>query len=265
MNLKGGVGKTTTASNMAYELARLGYKTLAVDLDPQGHLTDGYGIKNFTGPGSLEVLRHGEQAGAVYRGVRENLFLVGANFSTGGATLQALSLAPGPQALGKWLALNADRFDFTVMDCPPTLDNCSASALLAAHELIIPVTGDYLSLQGVAAFSRVIRAAEKLRSNGLKRWLLMTRFQPQRKLAQEVKNKISDNFPGELLHTEIRENVALAESPGFGLSIFEYASASTGARDYGAMVREFLDRSENARINDDINEGEFAGVAAHAC
>ena len=118
------------------------------------------------------------------------------------------------------------------------------AALFAAQELVIPVTGDFLSLQGLSRMMAIIEHIEQAINKSTQHWIVLTRFHSRRRLAQDVKQKISEYFPGQLLTAQVRENSALAESPSFGQSIFEYSKRSYGAQDYSALAKEILKRSD---------------------
>jgi chromosome partitioning protein len=130
--------------------------------------------------------------------------------------------------------------DVLLIDCPPSSGLLVTNALFAAEELLIPVSGDYLSLNGLARMMAIINFAEERLKRRVRKWLALTRYQGRRRLAREVRDRLLGHFPGQLLQTPIREAVALAESPGFGKTIFEYQRTGNGAHDYRAMATDLL-------------------------
>ncbi|MFK5894228.1 MAG: ParA family protein, partial [Pseudomonadota bacterium] len=127
-------------------------------------------------------------------------------------------------------------------DCPPAAGLLAMNAILAADEILIPVTGDYLALQGLSRLIQVLRRIEQRLEKNTRKWFVLTRFHERRKLANEIRAKMINYFPGQVLKTCIRENVALAESPGFGKTIFEYRPKSHGSEDYRQLANDFLQR-----------------------
>ena len=168
--------------------------------------------------------------------MRNKLFVVPAGeklgefeFITGGDSSRGFRLAQA-------LADMKTRFDFVMIDCPPSAGLLGMNALLAAKELLIPVSSDYLSLQGLSRLMGIITHIESRLGMKLKKWLVVTRFQSRRRLANDVVEKLLQHFPKQILQTRVRESVSLAESPSFGQTIFDYKSASHGAVDYESLA-----------------------------
>lgn len=130
--------------------------------------------------------------------------------------------------------------DFVLIDCPPSSGLLGMNAMFAADELLIPVTGDYLSLQGLSRMMQILKRAESMSGQAIKLWLVSTRMQMRRRLTQEVRNKILKYFPNRVFNTVIRENVSLAESPSFGKTIFDYKVSSAGAEDYLSLAQDVI-------------------------
>lgn len=242
MNQKGGVGKTTTACNFSHALSFRGNKVLVIDLDPQAHLTASFGIKNRRHSGVDKIFLENSNPGELILSVRENLDLIPAGNELSKVERME-SHGPGSvKILKDSLSVIMDQYDHIILDCPPSSGILALNALFASDELLIPVAGDYLSLHGLARFVDIIEQVEVLRKKKLNKWIVMTRYQERRKLAREVREKVAKHFPHSVLATPIRETVTLAESPGFGLSIFEYAASGNGALDYTQLANDYLQR-----------------------
>ncbi len=240
VNQKGGVGKTTTTINLAHGLALAGCSVTAIDLDPQGQLGAGLGVAANGHGGMDEVLIAHTPLRAVLRAARERLRVAPAGprltefeFIAAGGAKRGLRLSE---------AVKADLADeeFVLIDAPPSGGLLTMNALLAVDEVLIPVTGEYLALHGVARFVRVLKHIDESLGRSTRLWIALTRFNEKRRLAREVRAKLLEYFPNRVLATPIREAAALAESPGTGKSIFEYRGKGKGAEDYRALVDDLL-------------------------
>ena len=243
INQKGGVGKTTTTLNLAHAIARRGLKVVAIDLDPQGHLGMGFGLHQHAS-GADEVLL--EQAPLTDYLIQrdDNLQVVVAGQRLAEVEMRKDGGAQAAWRLHQGLKDLPEPPDVVLLDCPPSAGMLGMNALFAAQELVIPVTGDFLSLQGLSRMMAIIEHIEQAINKSTQHWIVLTRLHSRRRLAQDVKQKILEYFPGQLLTAQVRENSALAESPSFGQSIFEYSKRSYGAQDYSALAKEILKRSD---------------------
>ncbi|MYL26578.1 MULTISPECIES: ParA family protein [Halomonadaceae] len=242
LNQKGGVGKTTTSVHLAHGMARLGEWVLGIDMDPQGHMGTSLGADNRL-PGLDRVLLNEERLVDHRQNVREHLDLICA-----GPGLRSFeTLDEGGPERGWWLneALYeletesaSEAPEWVIMDCPPSSGLLAMNALLAADDLVIPVSCDFLSLQGLSTLMQTLSKVEERMQGASRKWLVLTRFQTRRRLSREVQETLVNHFPGQLLQTPIRENVSLAEAPGFGRTVFEYQATSNGAADYAALVED---------------------------
>jgi chromosome partitioning protein len=240
MNQKGGVGKTTTTINLGHALALAGKKVTLLDMDPQGQVATGLGLNNEKG-GLDEVLLAGESLDNMVIPAREGLDVVPA----GRGLSDFEHVTNGGSSRGQKLKQAIENSslvdqDFVLIDCPPSTGLLGINAMFAADELIVPVSGDYLSLQGLSRMMQILKRAESLIGRKLNLWLVSTRMQMRRRLTQEVRNKILKYFPGRVFNTVIRENVSLAESPSFGKTIFDYKESSAGAEDYQSLAEDLL-------------------------
>jgi len=240
MNQKGGVGKTTTTLNLAHAIAQMGKTVLAIDLDPQAHLTAGLGLMRKPQPGMAEFMLGEKTASEVIVYARDNMDLIPAGDRLG----ELEHLTDGGSKRG-WLLNEAlkscqEQYDYIFVDCPPSSGILGMNALLAAKEVLIPVSGDFFALQGLARLMSIFQHIESTLKMETEKWVVLTRFQERRRLAKDVRDKIMSYFPKRVYRTPIREAVALAESPGFGQTIFEYQSNSNGAIDYKELAKDVM-------------------------
>jgi len=241
INQKGGVGKTTTSTNLTHALAKSGKKVTVIDLDPQGHLAVSFGVVNPNRPGIDEVMLGDADISTKLIPVREGLQLV-----TAGPRLQEIEqLSEGGAKRGnllrKALHENLNDQEFVFIDCPPSSGVLVANALFAADEIIIPMTGDFLALQGLSHMMGTIKRFEQVLKKEYKLSLVMSRYATTRRISKEVLKKMLEYFPNQVLSTVIRETALLAECPSFGKTILEYRPGSRSARDFRHLANDFLE------------------------
>jgi len=239
INQKGGVGKTTTATNLAHGLALSGYQVLAIDLDPQAHLASSLGITREDIAGLDAVFLKGIPLQSVQMQVRDNLKLISA-----GGHLNEVENLEGGKSRGLLLKRALDQYndevDFIIIDCPPSSGLLVINALFATEEVLIPMTGDYLAMQGLSHLMATLSNFEQALQKSYQQWIVLSRFHDRRKLAQEVKEKLIDYFPDSVLKTSISEAASLAECPGFGKTVFEYKPSSKSSEEYAGLVKDLI-------------------------
>jgi chromosome partitioning protein len=245
INQKGGVGKTTSVINIGAGLARAGKRTMVVDLDPQAHLTYSLGIRSHELEKSIYELLKGEASLSDVQVERYGLSVIPATLDLSGAEVELAGEA-GREFLLRESLTDARDFDYVLLDCPPSLGLLSLNALTAANEVYIPLQTEFLALQGM---SKLIETIEKVRHRINKNievtGIIATQFDSRKVLNREVVDKIREHFGEKVFKTCIRDNVALAEAPSFGQTIFEYKESSNGAQDYSDLCKEIIARGQN--------------------
>ena len=240
LNHKGGVGKTTSCLNLASAYADMGLSVLAIDLDPQAHLTVSLGVKDQGLRGVDELFLEDARAEEFIINVREDLDVLPAGFRLGEVERLAAQGPKKARVLQQAIEPLKPRYDIILIDCPPTSGLLNFNALFTADEVVIPVSSDYLALHGLSQLLRTLKSAEKFMHKHLKLWIALTRFTMRRRLSNQVREKLVKYFPQQLLATCVRESAPLAESPSFGKSIFDYSRRSNGAHDYAALADDIL-------------------------
>jgi len=240
LNQKGGVGKTTLTAHLAHGLAIKGFNVLAIDLDPQAQLTASLGILGETEKVLEKSLLDDAPLHSVTLTARDNLNIVPASHRLSALEKLSDNGAATGLLLKNRLMEEEDKYDFILMDCPPSSGLLVLNALLASKEIITPMTGDYLGLQGLAYLMKTLKRIEGILSQKLSQWVVLSRFQARRRLSQEVKDRLKKYFPDKILKTDISESVLLAECPSFGKTIFEYRPTSKSADEYRNLVDDLL-------------------------
>lgn len=239
INQKGGVGKTTTTANLGYMLANKGYKVTLIDLDPQGSLTISLGVSWSNRPGIEDLLFNDEILSDVVIDSRKNLKLIPAGNRLGEVEQYGESASGVAKKLKK--AVNDLGGDFVLIDCPPSSGFLIISALYSVDEVLIPIAGDYLTLHGLSHLIGTLSSFEDRLGHKIKKWFAVTRYHPRRRLAKDVKDKLIQYFPGQVLKTMIRETSALSEAPSFGKVVAEYQANSNGAVDYSRLADDLCE------------------------
>ena len=244
-NQKGGVGKTTTAVNLASALALLGHETLLIDMDPQGNATSGMGFDKVEfDPNLYDVL---VDLTPLEKTIKpspvQKLFVAGANNDLAGAEIELVAALARESRLKGALSAVKSRFSFVIIDCPPSLGLLTVNALNAADKIIIPIQGEYYAMEGLAQFTGAVdRVKSSLNQNLSLEGGVLTMFDHRMTLSNQVREEVGKFFGPTLFQAIIPRNIRLAEAPGFGQSIFQYDAKSRGAEAYMAFAQEFLSR-----------------------
>lgn len=259
VNQKGGVGKTTTTISLGAYLAQLGQRVLLVDLDPQSNATACLGVNyRQVESGTYEVLIGQQSASdAILRNQALGLSLLPSTASLAGAQVELVDLDGRETLLRRSLAPLDGRYDYILVDCPPSLGILTINGLLAAESgVIIPVQCEYLALEGLSQLmSTIERVRRGLYPALTVRGLLMTMFDSRTNLAQDVVDEVRGHFPGQVFDAVIPRTVRLAEAPSHGLPISVYAPNSTAARAYRELAVEIL-TADGVAITEPAREGQ---------
>ena len=246
VNQKGGVGKTTTAVNLAASLAIAERRTLLVDADPQGNATSGMGVVKSAVERSLyDVIMDAVPAGEVI--IRNpslpHLDLLPATQDLVGAELELVDSDRRETALSRALEAVRGEYDYIIVDCPPSLGLLTLNVLTAAHGVIIPIQCEYYALEGISQLLNTVRLGQQNFNPGLAiDGVLLTMYDTRLNLCRQVSEDAKEYFGAQMFRTAIPRNVRLAEAPSFGKPIILYDVASVGAQAYMGVARELLER-----------------------
>lgn len=246
-NQKGGVGKTTTAINLASALGLLGKKILMVDIDPQGNATSGLGINKreainstynllITGAKIEEVLVHTQY---------KNLDVLPSNINLAGIEIELVEMPERTYRLKQALAPAKDKYDYILIDCPPSLGLITLNAFTAADSILVPIQCEYYALEGLSQLMATVRQVKRMYNSSLEiEGVLLTMFDSRLNLTVQVAEEVKKYFSDKVYKSVIPRNVRLSEAPSYGQPIQYYESVSKGAEAYNQLAKEFLKKQK---------------------
>lgn len=247
-NQKGGVGKTTTATNLSACLAEKGKKVLAIDMDPQGNMSSALGIdKNNTENTIYElILEECSLEECRVEEIIENLSIIPSNVNLAGAEIELIGLDNKEYILRKYVEEIRDKYDFIVIDCPPSLNTLTVNAMTTADTVLVPIQCEYFALEGLSQLIHTINLVrDRLNPNLEIEGVVFTMFDARTNLSLQVVENVKENLNQTVYKSIIPRNVRLAEAPSHGKPITLYDSKSAGAEAYRDLAEEVIDRDNN--------------------
>jgi len=243
-NQKGGVGKTTTAVNLAVGLSQLGQRVLLVDLDPQGNATSGLTAEPVESATIYDCLVNRMPVAEVARESRASLYLAPSSTDLVGAEIELATVEGRERRLRAELEVEAGKYNFVLIDTPPSLGLLTLNALVAANGVLVPMQCEYYALEGLSSLLATIRRVKSVLNPSLELMgVVLTMFDPRNRLSHDISLEVNKHFPDRVFQTVIPRNVRISESPSHGLAVLEYDAKSVGAEAYRLLAGELLERT----------------------
>ena len=248
-NQKGGVGKTTTTINLSTILAKRGKKVLLIDADPQGNATSGVGAEKDVEFSLYDVLVGDTEVGQTLETTAiKNLYVCPSNINLAGAEVELVPMISREQRLKAKLDGIKDKFDFVLIDCPPSLGLITLNAFTASDSVLIPVQCEYYALEGLGQLINTVNLVKKHLNKDIQiEGALLTMYDIRTNLSNQVVREVKKYFDNKVYKTVIPRNVRLSEAPSYGLPITEYDPKSKGAKSYEKFTKEFLKKIEDEK------------------